>query len=258
MVILIVEDAALERSRLERLVHEAVPNAALYAFEDPTDALEEIERSRRFPDVAFLDVDLPGLTGVELAQKLMAMKPDTNVIFTTAYTNYMQEAFSLFASGYMLKPVTSEQVKEQLEHLRFPVAQKPRRFHAQTAGNFEFFCDGIPVRFSMLRAKEMLAYLIDRQGASVTKRELFSILFEDNPYTNVRQDYMKKIVRALRESLAAVGGENILIHTYNSYAVDISLFSCDLYEARLAHTEKETFRQTGYMEQYSWAEGRWG
>ncbi len=257
MVILMVEDVALERSRLERLIHEALPGAVLHAFGDSIDALEAIQKGHCLPDIAFLDVELPALSGIELAQKLLALKPDTNIIFTTAYTNYMQAAFNLFASGYLLKPVTLEQIQKQLDHLRFPVADKACRFRAKTAGSFEFFCDGMPVAFSMLRAKEMLAYLIDRQGASVTKREIFSVLFEDAPYTNARQDYMKKIIRALRGSLAAVGGEDILIHMHNSYAVNTSLFSCDLYEARRTHTEEKIFRQAGYMEQYSWAEERW-
>ncbi|MDO4492816.1 MAG: response regulator [Clostridia bacterium] len=254
MNIWIVEDAPLELRRLERLVKQCAPEDALRSFPDAEEALAAGEP---LPDVAFLDVELPGMSGVELAGKLCAQKPDCNIVFTTAYSDYMPDAFSLFASGYLLKPFAVEEVAAQLAHLRHPVRTEAPRLYAQTAGSFELFCDGKPVAFASSRSKEMLAYLIDRRGASVTKKELFAVLFEDSSYTAGKQDHMKKIARSLRVSLEAVGCGDLLLHTRNSYAVDTALLRCDLYEAQKNHTEEALFSVAGYMEQYSWSEGRW-
>ena len=254
MKILVVEDSAVELKRICRLIGEAAPDCTLLSFGDSLDALDCFDEGEPLPDVAFLDIEMPSPTGLELAQMLCQRKPDLNVIFTTAYDAYLKDAFGMFASGYLLKPFSVEDIRGQLEHLRYPVKEAPV-FYAKTLGEFDFYYNGKPVYFSSARAKELLAYLIDREGASVTKKEAFSILFEDAEYSSSKQDYLKKIVHALKTTLAQIGGENILIHARNSYAVDTSLFSCDLYD--MQRSGRKLTPDMPYMEQYSWAECRW-
>lgn len=72
-------------------------------------------------DVALLDIEIIGGNGLGLAKQLQALDPRTNIIFLTCHPEFAGEAFDLFASGYILKPLTSKKVKDQMAKLRYPV-----------------------------------------------------------------------------------------------------------------------------------------
>ncbi|MDO4478720.1 MAG: response regulator [Lachnospiraceae bacterium] len=254
MKIMIVEDSSVELKRINRLVAEAAPRADIRTFSDSLDALAAFEDGQFLPDVAFLDIEMPSPTGMELARAMCARKANLNVIFTTAYADYLQDAFQMFASGYLLKPFSAEDIKTQLEHLRYPVKSDDCAYFAKTFGVFDFYYKGNPVHFSSARAKELLAYLIDRQGSSVTKKDIFAALFEDSEYNNSKQDLLKKIIRSLKTTLDEIGGGDILIHSRNSYAIDPTLFTCDLYAVLASGGQPDG--SMPYMEQYAWAEYR--
>ena len=71
-------------------------------------------------DTAFLDVEMAGMSGMALAERLRRMKPDVNIIFVTGHGSYRDGAFGLHASGYLMKPVTARKVREELKDLRYP------------------------------------------------------------------------------------------------------------------------------------------
>jgi hypothetical protein len=117
--------------------------------------------------VAFLDVKMPGMTGLEMAKRVKELSPHTNIVFVTAYSEYSLDAMRLRASGYVLKPATGEAVETELENLRFPVkTAAASRLRVQCFGNFEVYADGQPLRFEFSRTKELFAYLVDRRGAA--------------------------------------------------------------------------------------------
>ena len=71
--------------------------------------------------MAFLDVELYGESGLDLARKLQEVNPRTNIIFLTGHTEYTAEALDLHCSGYLLKPLTPDKIRREIAHLRFPV-----------------------------------------------------------------------------------------------------------------------------------------
>ena len=75
-------------------------------------------------DVAFLDIHMRGMTGVQVAKKLKEINPKLNIIFVTGFSEYKGEAMDMKASGYIMKPVTKEEVAQELEELRFPIVPK--------------------------------------------------------------------------------------------------------------------------------------
>ena len=157
MKILALDDEQIALEGLVLAAKKAEPSAAIYSFRKPGEALEFCKTMSC--EVAFLDIQMRNMSGVELAKKIKLLNPQTNIIFTTGYTDYMKEAFDIHASGYILKPVTPAKIQKELDNLRFPVlpaAKKKVRF--QTFGNFEVFIDGEPVRFKYEKTKEMLAY----------------------------------------------------------------------------------------------------
>ena len=116
MIILAVDDEALGLQSLTKAIAKADPEAEIKSFSSSKEALEFA--SENDIDVAFLDIQMPEITGTELAKKLKMLKPSVNIIFATGFDSYMGDAFALHANGYVLKPITAAKVKKELDNHR--------------------------------------------------------------------------------------------------------------------------------------------
>ncbi|MEW9570718.1 LytR/AlgR family response regulator transcription factor [Rhodanobacter sp. Si-c] len=113
----IAEDEPLLRDALSRLLSEAWPELDVIAeCENGADTLETI--ATHHPDVAFLDIRMPGLSGLEVAAAAAEASPATQVVFTTAYDQYAIAAFERGAIDYLLKPITAERLAATIERLK--------------------------------------------------------------------------------------------------------------------------------------------
>lgn len=113
----VAEDEALLRESLLGLLAEAWPELEVVAAcEDGGSALEAIAAHQ--PDVAFLDIRMPGLTGLEVAGALAQASPHTRVVFVTAYNQYAIDAFERGAVDYLLKPVARERLLATVARLK--------------------------------------------------------------------------------------------------------------------------------------------
>ena len=254
MHILAIDDEQRALNVLIEAIKEAVPLATVHGFRNPLEAIEFMEETRC--EIAFLDIQMREMNGVVLAKKLKELYAKVNIVFVTGYSQYANEAFALHASGYVYKPVTADKILNEMENLRNPVKWKDTGIVVNTFGNFELIVKGEEVSFGREKAKEMLAYLVDKQGKSATRKELASVLFEREDYSRATQNYLSKIVKELVTVLERVGAEKILKRGLNSYSVDVDAFFCDLYDYEKENaTPDELNRFQGeYMKQYSWAE----
>lgn len=228
MRMIAVDDEQVSLGLLCAEIRKVVPNDELVTFSLPQEALE-YAKSNAF-DVAFFDIEMPGMNGIELAKTIKKLQPRTNFIFVTAYTKYALDAVQLHSSGYLLKPVTSAAIKQELDNLRFPNTYAGDHIFIRTFGDFELSVSGSVVHFRRSKSKEMLAYLVDHNGEGVTRKELAYALFHDEEYTMYTQDYINKVISELERSLKEAGAEKKLIRRRNFYAVDKTQFSCDLYD----------------------------
>lgn len=250
--ILIVDDELPSLYSLKDYVSELMPEANVLAFDNHLDAFDSA--SQNLISIAFLDVEMPGIDGVELGRRLKNINPKINIIFATAFDKYAFDASKLFNSGYLLKPFTREGVKEQLDNLRYPLTSEERKLKINCFGLFEVYHNGSPVQFERQKSKEMLAYLVDRQGARVTIGELSSALYEGCDDEQKNRHNLYSAWFSLKKSLKSIDFEDVLIHSQNAYAVDTKLIDCDYYR----YLDKEdvaihSYRGL-YMHQYSWAE----
>ena len=253
MNILIVDDEAAERKNLINVLKNVVPHAEVTAVGNATAAVDQIAESNY--DIAFLDVEMPGRNGIQLAKEIVEMSPQTNIVMVTAYDRYAIEAHRLFVSGYILKPAMEDEVDKVIKNLRRPVDTLPKGLYLRCFGNFEVFYNGNIVHFHRKRAKEMLAYLVDRRGAGVTGKELRAVLWEDAAEDSERQrDYMQKIWYDLRNTLAELGYDDVVTHSGNVFAVNVPNVKCDYYDAMARKGGKISGYTGEYMSQYSWAE----
>lgn len=117
-IILVDDEAATLKASLH-ILSDTLPNVEAFGFQAGQVALDFAAGTR--VDVAFLDVVLLGENGVDLARGLMELNPRTNIIFLTGHSEYMADALKLHCSGYLLKPLTPEKIREEIAHLRHGV-----------------------------------------------------------------------------------------------------------------------------------------
>lgn len=218
-------------------------------FTDADEAYEYVKNNH--VDVAFLDIHMRGIGGIELAGMIKEVDANINIVFLTAYSEYSMDAMKLHASGYLLKPVCEEDVRKELSDLRNPVVEKQKRLKAQCFGNFELYIDNVPCTFKYAKTKELLAYLIDRRGAYVSNGEILSTLWEDREVTISLENYLRNLIGDLRSILKSVDMESAILKKKGMIAIHTDAFDCDYY--KWLEGDRSSFVGE-YMSQYSWSE----
>lgn len=112
--VLIVDDENLALARLKRLLNDN-NIFDITEFNDPLLALREISKTKF--DLAFLDISMPNISGLELAEILININPKTYIVFQTAYEEFALDAFKKGGIGYLLKPISNEDIKKVLEKI---------------------------------------------------------------------------------------------------------------------------------------------
>ena len=248
MKILLVDDEKLQLIRLENTIKKVLPDSELFCFSNPLDTLKD--ESSNTIDIAFLDIEMPGLNGIQLAKKLKAINPRINIIFVTAYDNYALEAYKIHASGYVTKPVNEKKIKEEIDGLRYPIELSPtKKIQIKCFGNFEVFYNGSPLKFARSKSKELFAYLVDREGAATNINELNAILWEDDDH----KSYCRNLIADIQSTLKAVNAEDVFVKRRNECFIDVTKVDCDAYEYKNNNPEAIRMYRGEYMVQYSWA-----
>ncbi len=205
-------------------------------------------------DLALLDIDMPGMNGIELAAAIKKRRPDTAIIFLTGYPQYAVEAFAVRASGYLMKPVTREKLAEDVRYALSGRREAPDgHIVVKTFGNFDVFVDKRPVAFKMAKCKELLAYVVDKQGGSVTRAELFAAVWEDRPYDRGMQKQLDVYIRSLRTTLREYGIEEILEMHRGTLRIVPERIVCDVYLFFKGDGDTVNSYRGQYMSAYSWA-----
>ena len=207
---------------------------------------------------AFLDIQMRGVSGLEVARQLKIMHPGVVLFFCTAYSEYAFDAFGLYAKGYLLKPVQAKDIEHVLDEMvvnwRLEKDEKLHNVRIQTFGNFAVFVNENMLTFEREKAKELLAYLVDRHGTPVTTEQIAYILWENETYDRKLKNKVTTIISSLRSTLREVGVENILIKTWNNLALDVNKVKCDAYDFEKGDLVAINSFRGEYMANYSWAE----
>lgn len=238
---------------LEKVFNE---NDIIKGFEESEDAIGFVKSLGNKPlDYAFLDIRLRGSNGIDVAKEIKKLKPKTKILFCTAYSDRAIDAFGVNAVGYLLKPITPEKIRNSLEQLSLMFSNivdipTEKKVEIKTFGNFDVFVDKKPIHWKRLKAKELLALLVDKKGASVTNVEIAITLWEDD--NKVKS--VPTIISSLRHTLKDYGVEDILIRSRNHTAIDTTKVLCDVYEFYDGKATALNLYQGEYMANYSWAE----
>ena len=209
-------------------------------------------------DVAFLDIEMPGMNGLVLAKKMKELQPQINIVFVTGHMEYAFDAHKLFASGYLIKPADTEDVAQVLHNLRHPLHREKARIRVRCFGTFDVYIDDRPVEFKRTKSKEVFAYLIDSRGCRVTMGEIMGILWEDGEKTESRNSQIRMFISDIRDTFAKAGFPEMIVKEYNAIGVRTEGMDCDYFRFLDGDPAAVNEYMGEYMKQYSWSEMRVG
>ena len=220
-----------------------------------TSAQEALDDCRSHPaDVAILDINIPEIDGITLAARIKEAHPQTAILFLTAYKEYAFDAYAVHPTGYLLKPVSQEKLAAEVAYAsgeQHP--SMPAHIHIKTFGAFDVYVDDRPISFKLAKAKELLAYLVDKQGSGVTRAELFAAVWEDQPYDRRMQKQLDVYIRSLRDTLREYGISEILEMKRGILRIVPGTIVCDAYLFFFGDIPTINSYRGEYMSSYSWA-----
>ena len=253
MLIFIIDDEKFALKDMEAVIAEAAPDARIEAFMRGEAALGAVGNGKK-PDVVFSDIEMPGISGLEFAISMKKISPDARIIFTTAYEKYAIEAFRIKANGYLLKPLTVEGVREELAYIPQIHPADTDRLVIRCFGYFDVYWKGCPLIFGRKQSKELLAYLIDREGAACSSGEIALALWEAGSDERAERNRIRVLINDLRHTLRQIGMEDLLIRQKREIAVRRDLLDCDYYRVLDGDLDGLNSYRGEYMKQYVWAE----
>lgn len=206
-------------------------------------------------DAAFLDMEMPGIHGLELARALRAHDSEIRVVFVTAYARYALDAFGVDATGYLLKPYTAADIHKELAKCAYKHLPS-HRLVVQTMPAFAVTVDGAPLTISGGKPRELLALLVDRGQQGVTLGEAIACLWPDRPADANTQSLYRMTLKRLGDTLDAAGVGGVLRRNENRRYIKTDEIECDLY--RLLNGDRQAARKYNgeYLREYEWAEER--
>ncbi len=251
--IICVDDEEPVLNQTVSLCSELPMNPETVGFERPAEALLWLKEHPA--DVALLDINMPDMNGIQLASEMKKLLPEISIIFLTGCPEYALDAFAIHASGYIMKPLGRERL---LSEIRYALSHDKgihayAHIEAHTFGEFELTVDGVTVHFTRAKAKELLAYLIDRHGKSVSRANVFAVLYEDRQYDRSMQKQLDVIIRSLRDTLRKYGIEDIFELNRGYLRVCSEKINCDMYRFTNGDPEAINLYRGEYMSAYSWA-----
>jgi two-component SAPR family response regulator len=149
-----------------------------------------------------------------------------------------------------MKPISAEDVQGEIDNIK-GCRQKEKLLTVKCFGNFEVYVNEENLIFRRSKTKELFAFLVDRNGAGMTAKQICAALFPEDSDDTKNAAYLRQLVLDLKSTLKSVGAEQVLCHETPYYRIDTTLIKCD-YISYL-ETGKPEFRGE-YMTQYSWAE----
>ena len=164
-----VDDEPLMLGALTKAIKASGDITAVTDFTSCEEAVEFVKSNT--VDIAFLDINMRGMGGLNLAKKIIDFCPTCRIVFCTGYEEYAIQAFKLHASGYLMKPISANDVQTEIDNIK-GIRQKEKLLSVKCFGNFDVFAKGQKLTFKRSKTKELLAFLVDRKGAGVTVAEI--------------------------------------------------------------------------------------
>lgn len=254
MNVIYVDDEKLQHTNF-RLTAEELPRIdSLETFSEGEQAIAWAKEHR--VDVAFLDIEMHGMNGIELARRLKEIDGTMCIVFVTAYEQYALQAYQLDAIGYLLKPYLSEDIEKYLKKAYYLRKIPAVGIQIHTMPELSVIVDGKPVMIGRNKQEELLALLVDRGEAGLTKKEAIESLWQGYSSDSIYWTTMSRLKKILEEA----GAADIILTRGQTKYINTAIVECDLYqmqkgeERAIREYRGEYLKQ--YFHKYQWVQER--
>ena len=213
----------------------------------PRAALEYVRVNR--VDAAFLDIRMPEIDGVELAERMLVLNPELKIVFISAYVKderAIAERLGGRVAGFCHKPYSADRLTALIASLCAQTS-RPKLF-LRTFDAFDLFANGVAVDFSSAKAKELLALLTDARGSYVTMDTAIGNLWPDKNAELGKRLYRDAVCR-LRLTLKEIGAAELVLFERGRAVIDTRIADCDMWE----FVDKGGVFSGRYLPQYDWS-----
>lgn len=250
MNVIYVDDERIQLDNFRMTVQNLDRISSLYTFANSKKALEWVTSNP--VDVAFLDIEMPGMNGIELAKKMKERNRNIRIIFVTAYDQYALQAFGVDAIGYLLKPYDSEDIEKQLEKAYYIRDIPSKKIQITTMPNLSISVDEKKLVLGNTKQAELLALFIDRGKTGVTKLDAIEVLWMGYSSESVYWTTMSRLKAILEEA----GIPDLILSQGQMKYINTDAVECDLY--RMLNGDKDAIQnyRGKYLEEYPWAKVR--
>ena len=249
---ILVDDMILDLQLFELKCADMPDFEIVGKFTDPMKAIAFAEHN--VVDFAVLDIDMPGMSGMELARRLREIRSDIIIVFATAHPKFAVDALKMKADYVVFKPFDREDIVDVLERAKLFRQRQKKRYRFHTFGVFDMEVDGNPVRFRSNKAKELIALCVYYNGRPVSIHEMVAKLWGDDAADSPENTGYRRTIKELMDSLKGCGAEKIFLRERGNIRVRMDLAESDYQEFLKGNVEAALKFQGSFMEQYSWAE----
>lgn len=223
---IVVDDEPMMLKSFMRLSSGIEDLNVLQTFEVPEEALEFVKQNH--VEIAFLDIEMPTMSGIQLAKEIRAVNPDMLIVIISAYGEYIKDSNQIGADYYIVKPYKHDTLEMMMDRMRLLIKRQKKELFMSTFGDFEVLRNGKPTSVTG-KAKEILAYCVAKRGKEISNEEIYSSLWEGREYSNVNMKVYYNAVKRLKDALSEDGLSELLISTKRGQLANTDLFDCDLY-----------------------------
>ncbi len=231
---MIVDD---ERPAIRKLAHllktlDGFDITICGTYCSPTEAFENLGTSKS--NLVFLDIEMPGMNGLEAAERMMALKPEVDVVFVTAYDKYALEAFEVNAVDYLLKPVVKERLAKTLSRInsnkKTPAGEEAAEkvFSVKAFGGLDIVKNGVPmnIKWRSAKVRELFGYYIHNRGIKLHRNKILEELWGDMEYDRALANF-NTCNYQLRRQLAETGSGIQILFSGGYYTLELYGNTCD-------------------------------
>lgn len=249
---ILVDDMLLDMQLFELKCADVSDFEIVGKFTNPVEAITYAKNHT--VDFAMLDIDMPGMSGMELAKQLRQIRSDMIIVFATAHPKFAVDALKMKADYIIFKPFDREDILDVMERAKLFHQRQKKRFYFRTFGQFDLLVDGRPVRFRSGKAKELMALCVYRRGQPVSIYEIVECLWGEDAADAPEKTGYRRTIKELADTLKNYHVEELLTRERGMVRANIELADSD-YQALVRGDLEAAYQfQGSFMQQYSWAE----
>lgn len=232
MKTILIDDEAMALEVLQQMLSPYKEIEILGSYTDYKEVIQDLKKIK--PELVFLDIEMPEINGLELAEIIMGEVEDVEIVFVTAYSQYAVDAFEINAIDYLLKPIQEKRLAKAIKRIKERKAEKIKynktiktssQLKVYSFGGFQVI-DGKKnsISWRTQKSKELFAYLWIRSRSISSKDLIIDSIFPDKKIDKASA-LLHTTIYQLRKSLEKLGYSKAIVYLEEGYYLDLNVSS---------------------------------